>query len=102
MELTDGTSTMDRARLLSIKFDTAYAEESEARQVIDAVLTLDWRDEPELAEAAAFLAEWDFGMDMHSRHAALGGLTTLREITARFTHEPAPPRKQRSGKPSAG
>jgi penicillin amidase/acyl-homoserine-lactone acylase len=91
MELTDGTSTMDRPRLLSIKFDTAYAEGSEARQVIDAVLSHDWRDEPELAEAAAFLAEWDFGMDMHSRHAALGGLTTLREITARFTHEPAPP-----------
>ncbi|HAE27268.1 MAG TPA: hypothetical protein DCG58_08925, partial [Hyphomonas adhaerens] len=56
MELTDGTGTMDRDRLLSIKFDTAYAEGSEAQQVVDAVLAHDWSDEPDLAEAAAFLA----------------------------------------------
>lgn len=91
MELTDGTGTMDRERLLSIKFDTAYAEGSEARQVVAEVLAHDWSAEPELAEAAQFLAEWDFGMDEHSRHAALGGLTTLRQITARFTHLPPPP-----------
>jgi penicillin amidase/acyl-homoserine-lactone acylase len=90
MELTDGTGTMDLDRLLSIKFDTAYAKGSEAQQVVSAVLAHDWNDEPELAEAAQFLAEWDFDMDEHSRHAALGGLTTLREITERFTHIPAP------------
>jgi len=94
MELTDGTGMMDRERLLSIKFDTAYAEGSEARDVVAAVLALDWSGEPELAEAAAFLAEWDFGMNAESRHAALGGLTTLRQITARFTHEPPPAPEQ--------
>ena len=94
MELTDGAlarkDTIDRARLLSIKFDTAYAEGSEAREVVAAILAHDWSDEPEMAEAAAFLAEWDFDMDQRSRHAALGGLTTLRQITARYTHEPPP------------
>ena len=87
MELTDGTRPMPRERLLSIKFDTAYAEGSEAREVVAAVLAHDWSDEPEMAEAAKFLAEWDFDMDQHSRHAALGGLTTLRQITAKYTHE---------------
>ena len=33
-------------------------------------------------------------MTEHSRHAALGGLTTLRQITARFTHEPPPSPEQ--------
>lgn len=94
MELTDGTRPMPRERLLSIKFDTAYAEGSEARQVVAEVLAHDWSDEPELAEGAKFLDEWDFDMDEHSRHAALGGLTTLRQITARFTHEPPPAPEQ--------
>lgn len=94
MELTDGIGLMDRDRLLSIKFDTAYAEGSEARQVVAEVLAHDWSGEPELAKAAEFLAEWDFDMDQYSRHAALGGLTTLREITARFTHEPPPSPEQ--------
>lgn len=94
MELTDGTRPIPRDRLLSIKFDTAFAEGSEARQVVAEVLAHDWSDEPELAEAAKFLAEWDFDMDEHSRHAALGGLTTLRQITARFTHEPPPAPEQ--------
>ncbi|HPE48077.1 MAG TPA: acylase [Hyphomonas sp.] len=94
MELTDGTGPMDRDRLLSIKFDTAYAAGSEAREVVTDVLAHDWSDEPDMAEAAKFLAEWNFDMDEHSRHAALGGLTTLRQITARFTHEPPPSPEQ--------
>ncbi|MEZ5945491.1 MAG: acylase [Hyphomonas sp.] len=89
-ELTDGTGTMDKERLLAIKFDTAYAEGSEARAVVAAVLAHDWSAEPDMAKAASFLAEWDFDMDVASRHAALGGLTTLKQITARFTHEPPP------------
>jgi acyl-homoserine-lactone acylase len=57
---------------------------------VTAVLSHDWSDEPELAAAAKHLAAWDRQMNIKSRHAALGGLTVLQEITARFTKIPAP------------
>ena len=90
MELTDGTSLIGEQELLRIKFDNAYAPGSEADQVVKAVLAMDWSGEPELEAAAAHLAEWDYTTGMDSRHAALGVLTVLREITARFTKTPAP------------
>ncbi|WP_300395327.1 acylase [Henriciella sp.] len=83
-ELTDGEKPITRERLLAIKFDLAYAENSQAEEVIAAVLAHDWSDEPELEEAAAHLAEWDRQMDRNNRHAALAGLTILREISSQF------------------
>jgi acyl-homoserine-lactone acylase len=90
MELTDGLIKIDRDALLAIKFDTGYAKDSQADKVVTAVLSHDWSDEPELAAAAKHLAAWDRQMNIKSRHAALGGLTVLQEITARFTKIPAP------------
>lgn len=90
MELTDGEQAVSRKALLAIKFDDAYAAGSQADGVVKAVLSKDWSDETELAAAAEHLAAWDMRMDRESRHAALGGLTVLREITAQYTGEPAP------------
>ncbi len=92
-ELTDGTQPIDRGRLLSIKFDTAYARGSEADVFIQTVLAHDWSHEPELAEALAHLRAWDYRLDMDNRHAALGTLTVLRHVTGQFTGDygPAPP-----------
>lgn len=90
MELTDGQSPIDRETLLAIKFDTAYAAGSQADQVVETVLAHDWSGEPDMAAAVEHLRAWDRNMDIENRHAALGGLTVLREITAQFTHEPAP------------
>ncbi|MCA8899973.1 MAG: acylase [Hyphomonas sp.] len=90
IQLTDGSTPMTREALLAIKFDTAYAPGSEADGVVKAVLAHDWSAEPDMEAAADLLATWDYDMDMHSRSAALGGLTVLREITQRFTHIPAP------------
>lgn len=91
MELTDGRSLIDREALLALKFDTGYADGSQADEVIATVLAMDWSTEPELAAAAEHLAAWDRTMTLDNRHAALGGLTVLREITARLTGNPAPP-----------
>lgn len=92
-ELADGTGVMDRGRLLSIKFDTAYAQGSEADLFIQTVLAHDWSDEPELADAAAHLRAWDYHLDIDNRHAALGALTVLRHVTGQFTGDfgPEPP-----------
>ncbi|MEP1793694.1 acylase [Parasphingorhabdus sp.] len=90
MELTDGTTKFDRETLLAMKFDTGYAKRSQADKVLSAVLEHDWSAEPEMAAAAKHLLEWDRQMDIKNRHAALGGLTVVHEITARFTKIPPP------------
>lgn len=90
MELTGDTDPIDAARLLAIKFDNKYARGSEADDVVKAVLAADWSAEPEMAEAAALLASWDYGTDATSRTAALGGMTTTRAITERYTKIKAP------------
>jgi len=90
MELTDGKAPIDRARLLELKFDHSYSKNSQAGQVVKAVLAHDWSNEPEMQKAAAHLREWDFGTDTGNRHAALGALTVIKEIMEKFTHEKAP------------
>jgi acyl-homoserine-lactone acylase len=90
IELTGDTAPIDRSRLLAIKFDNKYAQGSEADEVVKAVLAKDWSAEPEMAEAATLLANWDYGTDASSRTAALGSLTTNRAITEKYTHIKAP------------
>jgi penicillin amidase/acyl-homoserine-lactone acylase len=90
IELTDGKTPINEPDLLALKFDTSYARDSEAAALVARVLAIDWSREPEMEEAAKHLAAWDMNMDVHSRHAALGGLTVLREITEKYTHQPAP------------
>ena len=90
IELTDGKTPINEPDLLALKFDTAYAKGSEAAELIARVLEIDWSQEPEMAEAAKRLAAWDRKMNADSRYAALGGLTVLREVTAKYTHLPAP------------
>lgn len=94
LELTGDSDAIGRERLLAIKFDTKYAAGSEAEDVVKAVLAADWSGEPEMVEAAAHLASWDFGTDARSRTAALGSLTTTRAITEKYTHIPAPAPEQ--------
>jgi acyl-homoserine-lactone acylase len=91
MELTGDTDPIGEARLLAMKFDSVYAQDSEAHAVVKAVLATDWSQEPALAAAAAHLAAWDLSTEATSRHAALGSLTTNRAITAKYTKIPAPP-----------
>ncbi|MEM6411169.1 MAG: acylase [Pseudomonadota bacterium] len=90
IELMDGETTISRESLLATKFDTAYARDSVADGVIRSVLAEDWSADPELLEAAEHLAAWDYHTDVDSRHAALGSLTVLRHVTARFTRETPP------------
>lgn len=94
IEMTYGETPIDRDELLAIKFDTAYAAGSQAEEVVKAVLAEDWSDDPALQAAAGHLAQWDFGMQADSRHAALGGLTVMREITSQFSGETPPSPEQ--------
>ncbi|MEO0882528.1 MAG: acylase [Pseudomonadota bacterium] len=93
MELTDGVTPIGREELLAIKFDTAYAKGSITDEVIRSVLSEDWSDDPELLEASEHLAAWDYHTNADNRHAALGALTAVLHVTARFTREdpPSPP-----------
>lgn len=88
--LADGVNAISREDLLAIKFDTAYAEGSEADVFVKSVLAHDWSTEPELADALAHLDAWDFRLDLDNRHAALGALTVMRHVTEPLTREPAP------------
>ena len=92
-ELTDGAAPINRERLLAIKFDTAYAEGSEADLFLKQVLAHDWSGDPEMAEALNHLRGWDYRLDIENRHAALGALTVLRHVTGQFTGDygPEPP-----------
>ena len=81
---------IDRGSLLRIKFDTGYAANSLAADVVSTVLATDWSADSQLAEAAEHLASWDLKLEADSRHAALGGLTIMRKVTEDFSGEPAP------------
>lgn len=90
-ELTvDASLPMTRQRLLDIKFDTFYAQNSKAAKVHKDVLSMDWSGDERLAAAAAHLKDWDLSMEPGSRHAALGALTTLKYVTAKYTGIAAP------------
>ncbi|MEQ9504970.1 MAG: acylase [Hyphomonas sp.] len=90
IQLTGDNDPIGEERLLAIKFDNKYAQGSEADEVVKAVLAIDWSAEPEMAEAAALLASWDYDTDAASRTAALGSLTTSRAITEKYTGLKAP------------
>ncbi|MEE9347810.1 MAG: penicillin acylase family protein [Robiginitomaculum sp.] len=89
-ELTANEGDISRARLLTMKFDNSYAKGSEADLLIKDVLSMDFSGAPNLHAAQAHLAQWDYGTDMENRHAALGVLSVLDEITEKYTGDPAP------------
>lgn len=90
LELARELEKISRDDLLAIKFDTAYTEGSVAHEMVGMVLQNAWINEPEMKVAAEHLAAWDFRMDAESRHAALGGLTVMREIMAEYKGERGP------------
>ncbi len=94
MEMTDGKTHVGRAELLALKFDTKYAAGSRADILVKQILAMDWSREPDMQAAAQYLGEWDMHTDTANRHAALGVLTTLKDVTAKYTRIPAPEPEQ--------
>lgn len=90
IELSPTFPALDREALLTLKFDTHFAEGSETDIVVQAVLANDWSEDEALSAAAEHLAAWEYETTANSRHAALGVMTAIHEITARFTGIPAP------------
>ncbi|MEL6258477.1 MAG: penicillin acylase family protein [Pseudomonadota bacterium] len=91
LELADPDAPLGRDALLDMKFDTAYSAQSVAAGVVDAILAEDWTDDPNLAEAARHLADWDFATGTGNRHAALGVLSAMGAVTEPFTGIPPGP-----------
>ena len=71
MELTDGVSPIDRARLLEIKFDDDYSPRSRPARLRDLMNGMDWSAYPDLMPAAEHLKGWNLSTDVDNRHAAL-------------------------------
>ena len=94
VELTGKNQTIDKARLLEIKFDTQYSQKSLAVEIIKDVLMDDRNEASKYKNAREHLRKWDFRTNIENHHAALGVFTVLREITAEFTKQKPPERSQ--------
>ncbi len=71
MELTDGTSLIDRERLLEIKFDDDYSPLSRPARLRDLMVGMDWSAHADLLPAVEHMKDWDLSTDVDNRHAAL-------------------------------
>ncbi len=71
IELTDGTSSIDRSRLLEIKFDDDYSPNSRPARLRDLMTAMDWSAYPDLLAAVEHLKAWDLSTDVDNRHTAL-------------------------------
>lgn len=83
--------TISRDQLLAIKWDHSYHPESQALQLREELLAMDWSAEPELAEALAVIEAWDGRADFDNPHAALSLLTYQPVGTARSAGREGPP-----------
>ncbi|TDF35176.1 acylase [Alteromonadaceae bacterium M269] len=80
LELTDGKRTINKSRLLDIKFDHSYSKNSEEYRAIHRMIQMDWSQEPELQSAVSHLEAWDRSMNVDNRYAALAGMI-LNDLT---------------------
>lgn len=71
MELSDGSSPIDRARLLEIKFDDDYSPGSRPARLRDLMISMDWSAHPDLQAAVDHMKGWNLSTDVDNRHAAL-------------------------------
>ena len=71
IELTDGVTPVGRKRLLEIKFDDDYSENSRIAKLARQMAAIDFSGDPALAKAAAHVGAWNLSTDKQNRHAAL-------------------------------
>lgn len=85
-ELTNNSRPIGRDRLLALKFDLKYAENSEYPTLLRQVTAHDYGDEI-LNQARDHLANWDLSTDIPNRHTALAVLT-LRHLVRNHDSNP--------------
>ncbi|KPP81473.1 MAG: acyl-homoserine-lactone acylase [Oceanicaulis sp. HLUCCA04] len=83
--------TISREELLAIKWDHSFHPDSQAMQLRDELLAMDWSDEPLMADALAVIEAWDGNADFDNPHAALSLLTYQPVGTARAAGNAGPP-----------
>jgi len=71
IELTDGTSLIDRERLLELKFDDDYSSQSRPARLRDLMVGMDWSAHPDLLPAVEHMKGWNLSTDVNNRHTAL-------------------------------
>lgn len=88
LELLRAETSLSRERLMQIKFDKTYSENSAVGRLMRELLALDVSDDPLLAEAQGLIGDWDLSTDIANRHAAIGVLTAVRCIGNRHHEDP--------------
>ncbi|WP_017932563.1 penicillin acylase family protein [Robiginitomaculum antarcticum] len=94
LELTDGTSPIDREKLLAIKYDTGFAVGSIADEALKVVLAEKFDEGSVYAKALEHMRGWNMRLDVDSRRGALGGLTVLDFVTEQYTGNAPPTPRQ--------
>jgi acyl-homoserine-lactone acylase len=74
IELMEADASIDEAELERIKYDTAFSRASYLTPWLRSIATLDLRREPQLREAQALIASWDWNLDGKGRADALACL----------------------------
>jgi acyl-homoserine-lactone acylase len=90
IELMEADSSIDEAELERIKYDTAFSRASYLTPWLRAVAALDLRGEPQLREAQALIASWDWNLDGNGRADALACLL-IRPANRQHYRRLAPP-----------
>lgn len=88
LDLLRAEGPISRERLLEIKFDKVYSDLSPVARLVNELLAADFSDDPDLAEAQAVLARWDFSTDTPNHEAALGVLVAIRCVGNLHTDDP--------------
>jgi acyl-homoserine-lactone acylase len=90
IELMEGDSAISEAELERIKYDTRFSRNSYLTPWLRSIAALDLRNEPQLREAQALLASWDWSLDGNGRADALACLL-IRPSNRQHYRRLAPP-----------
>lgn len=80
LALFGGDDSISEADFLRYKFDKAYAPDSNFFRFVNAILAMDFSDDPDLMEAQALLGEWDGAAEQDNEIAPLAILGTMKAI----------------------
>jgi acyl-homoserine-lactone acylase len=101
IELMEADRSIGEAELERIKYDTAFSRRSYLAGWMRAIAALDLQDEPELRQAQALLASWDWTLDGRGRADALA-LLLIRPANRQHYRRLAPPEPREELEAAAG
>jgi acyl-homoserine-lactone acylase len=94
IELMEADASISEAELERIKYDTAFSRGSYLTPWLRTIAALDLRREPQLREAQALLAAWDWNLDGRGRADALACLLARPANRQHYRRLPPPDARQ--------